>query len=328
MTLSDRFIPPAYLRHPFVQTVLCSSRLRAVGPNPMTACARETLLETEDGARLQGYWSHQTTRPPRGQVVLLHGWEGSAESTYMLSTGRFLFERGFDIFRLNYRDHGKTHHLNTGLFLGTLIDEVFAAVKTAADQSKGLPVFLAGFSIGGSFAIRVACRCKETPIKTLKRVVAVNPPLDPLKGTLRIDGLRLIKRYFINKWKRSLRIKQQLYPDLYDLEDVLDMRTCMEMTEALIRRYTDYKDAADYFSRYNLTRGYLEQTPLPVAVITAADDPVVPVEDFYTTPVNQNVDLIIHPQGGHCGFIDGLRMESWVEKWMAADFERLSETGL
>ena len=124
MTTSSRFVPPAYLRAPFLQTALCSSRLRTLGSNPMRACARESIIDAGDGVRLQGFWSHQPHRPARGLVILLHGWEGSADSAYILSTGRFLFARGFDIFRLNYRDHGTTHHLNSGLFLGTLIDEV------------------------------------------------------------------------------------------------------------------------------------------------------------------------------------------------------------
>jgi predicted alpha/beta-fold hydrolase len=286
----------------------------------MRACARESIIDAGDGVRLQGFRSHQSGRPPRGLVILLHGWEGSADSAYILSTGRFLFSRGFDIFRLNYRDHGATHHLNTGLFLGTLIDEVFAAVSGVAATTNGLPVFLAGFSIGGSFAVRVARRCLETPIANLRRVVSINPPLDPLKCTLRIDELKFIKHYFLKKWKRSLKIKQKLFPERYDFKDILALDTCLEMTEVLVRRPTDYRDAADYFSRYTLTSGYLDRVPLPVTVITAADDPVVPVDDFHETRVNGNVSLAVQPYGGHCGFITGLSLDSWLHERLAAEF--------
>lgn len=315
-----RFVPPFYLRHPFVQTALCSSRLRTLGRNPMQAFTRPSIIDAGDSIRLQGFWSTQPGRSPRGLVILLHGWEGSVDSAYMLTSGRFLFSKGYDIFRLNLRDHGATHHLNEGLFLGTLLDEVFGALSQVASQSDGLPVFLAGFSIGGSFALRVARRCADNPIPSLRRVVCVNPPIDPMKSTQRIDELQLIKRYFINKWKRSLIIKQDLFPNRYDFGDILRMNSCMAMTEALVRRYTEYDDAADYFSRYTLTRGWLERVPLPVTVVTAADDPVVPVEDFYRTKTHRNVRLIVHRYGGHCGFLTGPRLSSWVENRMAAEF--------
>jgi predicted alpha/beta-fold hydrolase len=290
----------------------------------MRTCARESLIDAGDGVRLQGFWSRHNGHPARGLVILLHGWEGSVDSAYMLSSGRFLFARGFDIFRLNLRDHGDTHHLNSGLFLGTLIDEVFAAVAHAAARGGGLPVFLAGFSIGGSFAARVARRCLDAPVPTLERVVCINPPLDPMKSTRRIDELGLIKRYFLKKWKRSLKIKQALFPSRYDFGDILRMKSCMEMTEALIRRYTEYEDAADYFSRYTLTRGWLDRMPLPVTLITAEDDPVVPVEDFYAAEPHRNVTLVIHPYGGHCGFITGPRLDSWISEHLASVFEGAS----
>jgi predicted alpha/beta-fold hydrolase len=85
------------------------------------------------------------------------------------------------------------------------------------------------------------------------------------------------------------------------------------MTEKLIRKHTDYRNAEDYFSRYTLTQGYLDRVPLPVTVITAEDDPVVPVEDFYALKVNDKVSLVIQPYGGHCGFISGLNLQTWLQ---------------
>lgn len=199
-------------------------------------------------------------------------------------------------------------------------------MSRVAAEVGGCPVYLAGFSIGGNFAIRVARRAARTPIPQLKFVVGINPPLDPLKGTRRIDELRLIKRYFLKKWKRSLKIKQALFPDRYDFRAILKMDNCMQITETVIRQHTDYQNAADYFRRYTLTRGYLDQVPLPLAVITAADDPVVPVEDFYTATANKNVSMIIHPYGGHCGFITGPRLEAWFQGWMEREFNRITES--
>lgn len=86
------FIPPFYLRSATLQTVLASLKLRTMGKNPMVEASSEMILTVEDGVRLQGFYSKQQDGGlSQGLVILLHGWEGSAESTYILHTGKYLF---------------------------------------------------------------------------------------------------------------------------------------------------------------------------------------------------------------------------------------------
>lgn len=280
MMIDQNFSPPWYLRNPMVQTVLNSSSLRTLGKNPMAGAAEEQVLELEGGVRLQGFLSRQQGREAEGLVILFHGWEGSAGSAYMLHTGKFLYQNNYDVFRLNFRDHGETHHLNNGLFMGTLFDEVYQAVKAVASMAAGKPVFVAGFSMGANFAVRVAARFGEDPIGNLRGVMAINPPLDPMKATASIDRIGFVKSYFMKKWKQSLQKKQALFPGLYDFSDILAMKTCMEMTEALIPRLSGYAGAVEYFQGYTLAGGLFDKVAVPLTVITAADDPIIPVEDF------------------------------------------------
>ena len=81
----------------------------------MVASAREMILDAGEGIRLLGFHSPQPDKRAKGLVILLHGWEGSSDSTYILRAGRCLYRHGYDVFRLNYRDHGESHHLNEGL---------------------------------------------------------------------------------------------------------------------------------------------------------------------------------------------------------------------
>ena len=60
------------------------------------------------------------------------------------------------MFRLNFRDHGDTHHLNRDLFHSCRIDEVVGAVRAVRRAFATDPVAVAGFSLGGNFALRVA----------------------------------------------------------------------------------------------------------------------------------------------------------------------------
>ena len=49
-------------------------------------------------------------------VILLHGWEGSSQSAYQVTTAHYLLNHGYDVLRLNLRDHGESHHLNKEMF--------------------------------------------------------------------------------------------------------------------------------------------------------------------------------------------------------------------
>ena len=301
--------------------MLASAGLRAWGKNPMVDAARETILTTAEGVRLLGYMSRQPRPRNRGLVILLHGWEGSSESTYILTTGRFLFRRGFDVFRLNLRDHGPSHHLNTGIFYAVLLDEVFDAVRQIVLAEHGRPVFLAGFSLGGNFGLRIARQCATHPIDHLKQVVSISPVLDPDKATDHIDNSRFILKYFLKKWRRSLAIKQRLYPQHYDFTAIMDVDNIREMTERLIARYSSYDSARAYFKGYTLINNDLQGISIPTTIITAEDDPIIPVEDFYDMHTSDATRLIIQPYGGHNGFLKGWRLNGWYEGVMADAFE-------
>ena len=134
------FLPAVWARSPHIQTIFGSLRLRAAGKNEMADVAREVITDAGNGGRLLGYHSRQPVRSPRGLIILIHGWEGSSDSTYVLSTGRYFFRRGYDIFRLNLRDHGRSHHLNQGLFHGALTDETARAVGNIARLLPDCPV--------------------------------------------------------------------------------------------------------------------------------------------------------------------------------------------
>lgn len=317
---NHHYHPPPFLRNGQLQTVLASSGFRAWGPNPMGAAARDEIIPAGDGVRLLGARSAQADASAKGLAILLHGWEGSIESTYMRCTGRALFAGGFDVFRLNFRDHGASHHLNRGLFYAAQLDEVFAAVAEVAASAGDRPAFLAGFSLGGNFALRISRRCAARPIPNLRRVVAVSPVLDPETSTRRIDRHPLIRRYFIRKWRRSLETKQRLFPGLHDFGEVLSLGSIMAMTECLLRRDGRFRSAHDYFEAYALRGATLSTLTVPTTLITAADDPIIPVADFKKLAANPPTEVIVHRHGGHNGFLDGSGRSGFYETGLARIF--------
>ena len=320
--MEEPFRPAVWAKSPHLQTIFGSLKMRVWGKNEMTDVSQEVIVNAGAGVRLLGYHSRQLVRQAKGLIILLHGWEGSSDSTYILSTGRYFYRQGYDIFRLNLRDHGKSHHLNRGLFHGALIEETHLAVENISRLLPAGPCYLIGFSLGGNFALRIALRQSLTPISNLKEVFCISPALDPYKSTLAIDASSPVYRhYFLTKWKRSLRKKQRCFPDLYHFDDILHHNTCMGLTEAIMPYYTEWGHYMDYFRRYTLTGDVLAQLPMRVTIFTSQDDPFMDIDDFHRLPRNGYLRLSIQKHGGHCGFLDPFPRGCWYERTIAGIIE-------
>jgi hypothetical protein len=319
------FTPAPWARNPHLQSIFASLRLRAAGRNEMVDNARKIILDGGGGVRLLAFHSAQRRKKPKALVLLIHGWEGSSDSTYMLHAGRYLYRRGCDIVRLNLRDHGDSHHLNEGMFNGTLISETATAVGNAARLTPDLPFFIVGFSLGGNFALRLSLSRNGSPFGRLSHVVCVSPLIDPYRSTALIDKLPVYRYYFLRKWKRSLRRKQELFPELYRFDDLLHLNNTMAMTELLINRYTGFDGRRDYFNHYTLRAETLHDLVVPVTVVAAEDDPFIPAGDVRAIAGNPLLRLLIQRRGGHCGFLDPFPFGCWYEELINGIIEHVIE---
>lgn len=316
------FRPPFFLRNPHVQSLLASSGLRHLlmkrRGREIETHAVEHILDGGDDIRLQGFHSAQSVMPDaRGLIVLLHGWEGSARSNYVLASGARLLREGFDVFRLNFRDHGETHHLNREIFHSCRIDEVVNAVREVADRFASRAIAIAGFSLGGNFALRVALRAPDAGIP-LAYALAVCPVISPESGLFGLEnGPRFYQHYFLHKWTRSLRAKQALFPEaeLFSREELDD--DLRGLTRSLVMRHTSFGSLENYLNGYSIEGDRLATLRMPATILTSADDPVIPIEDFLKLKLPPNVELDIAAHGGHCAFISDFSLRSFTEDYIA-----------
>ena len=315
--VTEDFRPPRWLRSRHLQSILASTFVRrgriARRAAALLAVQRELILECGAGVRLQCFISS----PPRGTgqpVVLLHGWEGNAESNYVLSLAALLYERGFEIVRLNLRDHGETHHLNRELFHSCRLPEVIGAMQALQRLSPGKPLTAVGFSLGGNFFLRVAARAREARLD-LRRVIAVSPVLEPLDTLNALESaMPGYEHYFVRKWRRSLDKKQAAWPDSYDFSDVGDMKGLREMTEKLVLRHSDFTSLESYLNGYAITGERLAALEVPSWILTSADDPMIPVAGLAQLAQPEALTVTVTRYGGHCGFIERLHDLTWAER--------------
>ncbi len=278
----------------------------------MLAAERKIVLDCGNGVTLNGLLALQpdgASAPSRGLVIMIHGWEGSVHSSYLVSTGGRLFSEGFDVFRLNLRDHGDTHKLNVDLFHSCRLDEVLGAVQGILAQVPHRRAILGGFSLGGNFALRVARALPDA----FAFVFSICPPLVPKRSLEAIElAPWFYQAYFLRKWTASLRLKEKLFPGHFNFASWKGL-SLRQLTAALIAEHTDYASFDDYLDGYCVGFDRLLGLKTPTLMIASVDDPVIPVADFYALERPETMALEILDRGGHCGFLLNAKLESYIE---------------
>ncbi len=316
--------PPAWLANRHLQSILPSFPLRRPAvewrARAVMRASRPLVLDCGDGARLMGLHSDppaERAANPARMAVLLHGWEGSADSLYLLSLAQLLHERGLSVIRLNLRDHGGTHALNRDLFHSCRLPEVVGAVARVQSLFPSHRLLLAGYSLGGNFCLRVGARAPAAGIR-IARVVAVCPVLDPATTLAALEhGPAVYRNYFLFKWRRSLRLKQAAWPGHYDFGDMIRDPSLTAMTGRMVLKYTDFPDLESYLRGYAITGSVLESLECPAHLVTSGDDPMILARDLDALARPPSLEVTVTPRGGNCGYMDGLGGPSWIDRRIA-----------
>lgn len=315
------FKPPALLRSPHVQTLLSSRLVRGFSRagNELFERAEPLVIPCRDGIRLQALANVEYPQAP--VVIVIHGWLGRADSPYVCRSADALHDAGFNVVRLLLRDHGGTAGLNEDLFNAARIDEVVDACNYLVRHYGQHGAGLMGFSLGGNFALRVAGHpACDTGITAC---FPVCPVVDPQTSAAAIDaGWPTYRWYFVSKWREAFVEKQSAFPDLYDFRALERMRSVADLTDYLVDRYTPYDSTEEYYSHYTLTADKLAGVQMNVLILSAADDPVIPVHTLAPLRTLANGQFDLSDMGGHCAFIENYRLRSALDTYSVNYFRR------
>ena len=322
---AECFRPQRLLRNAHLQSILPSLPPRRWHTQRRAQYLRQRASDTQidcDGLAMLKVSVTRALQSPRADqrvAVLLHGWEGNSDSSYVLSLGALLLEQGFDVVRLNLRDHGGTQALNRELFHSCRLPEVQAAVQVLARQHSAARLYLAGFSLGGNFLLRAAAAGVPANVAG---VVAISPVLDPAHTLSSMEqGLPIYQRYFVARWTRSLRHKQQCWPNDYDFGQLLSSSSLRDMTRELVSLHTSYSDMDSYLDGYAITGDRLGALTVPAHILAAADDPIIPAADLSLLAAPPSLRVQCETHGGHCGFIDQYRGVSYADRFVLSQFQ-------
>jgi predicted alpha/beta-fold hydrolase len=252
---------------------------------------------------------HQPLEPPRGQIVLLHGLEGSAGAGYFLSFAQEALLRGYGVHRLNMRTCGGTEDLCETMYHSGLTSDT----KFILEQLKQ-PVFVVGFSLGGNVALKLAGELGECDL--LAGVCAISTPIDLAACVRAIDKPSniLYSRRFLKRLRERVRRMNQQAPHAYSTEGLDDVRTIWEFDDRFTGPLFGFGSAANYYATQSATN-YLEAIRIPTLVISAKDDPLVPFGIYRHSAFQNNpaLTLLAPEQGGHLGFLSRRKPRFWLD---------------
>jgi predicted alpha/beta-fold hydrolase len=296
------YTPPLWLRSGGLQTALASSKLRLASGRGFDEASEKCLLDVMEDLQTSCY----INMPPRpkGLVVLVHGWLGTPHAGYVVAAAKTLFDKGYATARVTLPDHGDAVLLNARVVPVTRTAFLRDALLGISAAHPDLPMGLVGFSLGGNFVLRIARDLNKAPVQLLRQVIAVSPVIDPETAGLAIDRAPLIRRYFMRKFARLYRQKLARYPQLAHMSDMLSDTTSMGLTETYVTHLPEYADIDGYFDAYRIWKDDLVHAPVPVTLLSAQDDPIVPPASARTLADGPNLERIFTRYGGHNAFFE------------------------
>lgn len=246
----------------------------------------------------------------RGEIVMVHGLEGSGEAGYMRGLSQAALEAGFAAHRFHMRTCGGTEHLSSTLYHSGLTSDLEFVLRDFARLGRR-PIFLAGFSLGGNVVLKLAGELGENGAALIAGVCAVSTPIDLAACCARLARWdnRLYERRFVLRMRRRLRATGRYRP-----QDLAGLRSVRDIDDRITAPAFGFRNAAHYYETQSAAR-YLDRIRVPALVIQAQDDPIIPFETYNHPAFQSNpfLTLLAPRHGGHVAFLARGRRRFWAE---------------
>jgi predicted alpha/beta-fold hydrolase len=254
----------------------------------------------------------------RGEIIMVHGLEGSGEAGYIRSLSAAALRAGFAAHRFHMRTCGGTQRLCRTLYHAGLTGDLLAVLREFRSHGRA-PAFLVGFSLGGNVVLKLAGEMGESAREYVRAICTVSAPLD-LAACARRIGER-DNRVYEARFVRAMR-KRLCATGRYQMREFEGVRSVFEWDDRFTAPSFGFGDAANYY-RTQSAIGYLAGLRVPALLIQAKDDTFVPFAIYESVEVRSNswIELRATEHGGHLGFIGRGPNRLWsdeaIMEWIA-----------
>lgn len=293
------FVP--LFRNPHLQTIVAHYWKRPEARAPV----ERRFVTTEPGVQVL-VESQRPEGKARGEIVMVHGLEGSGNAGYIRSLSAVAIDAGFAAHRFHMRTCGGTEHLCQTLYHAGLTSDLLAFLG-----QLGEPAFLVGFSLGGNVVLKLAGELGEGARGIVAGVCGVSTPLDLAACARRISepDNRVYQARFVRKMRERLCATGR-----YTARDFAGLRTVMEFDDRITAPSFGFGNAVNYY-RTQSAIGYLDAIRVPTLLIQAKDDTFIPFAIYESAAVRSNprIEVVATGHGGHLGFLGRRPHRLWTD---------------
>ncbi len=265
---------------------------------------RSVTYQTEPDMRVLVH-EQRPEGDPKGELILVHGLEGSSDAGYARSLAQAALEAGFAVHRFNMRGCGGTDHLARTSYHSGQTSDLLWVIRDLR-RRHSLPIVGVGFSLGGNVMLKLAGELGEQATGLLAGVCAISTPIDLAACVEQLERPAnfLYEWRFVSRLKQRIRVRHKQAPETYTLAHLPRIHTVWEFDDFYTARLFRFGRASDYY-RTQSSNQFLSNIRVPALVIQAKDDPLIPFR-IYDHPAfagNPHLRLLAVEHGGHLGFI-------------------------
>lgn len=299
-----------------------------VKPPPTNLTPLPHRVDLKDGDQLVVHDdSPKSWVPGNLIVVLIHGLGGCHRAGYMLRIAQRLHDLGVRTFRADMRGAGDGWELAAQLNHAGRSEDVHKVIQFAHRQSPESRVAVIGVSLGGNQLLKLLGEWGEglygddSALEKIATAIAVAPPVDLIHCSNNMQRwiMKPYNQYFIRSLFRNIPVRVQQSEAFQRLKIDRRPSTLLELDDIVTAPLSGFSGAMDYYEKSSSIHR-LSAVPVPTLVITAKDDPIVPVSSFSKANWSDQTTIEITPGGGHVGFLAAPKKRNWldrrVEHWL------------
>lgn len=242
-------------------------------------------------------------------LIILHGLEGSSESSYVKMLMEEAFKKKWQCCVLHFRDCGNCENKHPRRYHAGDTEDIKYFIEYLKSKKNSInskaPLLAAGYSLGGNVLLKYLGENRSKA--PLRAAVAVSTPLNLhiSSDTLKSFKSCIYQRYLVNKLKKSVYKKFGKSTTYFNLNKLRKAKTFYEFDDLITSRLHGFNNANDYYSKCSSTN-YLRYIDCPTLIINALDDPFMRPEGIPAiNKLSDNIILEVSKNGGHVGFIEG-----------------------